>query len=310
LGRDPVEETGGLNLFGFVTNNPINHWDLLGMTNPNSSNLPYYGVGQYGLGHYDTPVPTRAQPVWDRVGDPSFEWSLYEEHLADLRQWEMENEALFRPPSTMDFSNTVVYGDGRLGGLDAGGAPIMMRRYYVSSPVQYRFHGDFVSAFDPETRQRWVAVPERGLQDMTGLFVGGAQTFFVRPRPAVPPVTGVPITANYAQSWFRQTFSKDGAEALKKISGQNIETIDDLVRAIESKTVDPSKIPVNYVRRGEDVLIHNTRTAHALERAGVPRELWNGIDRTGDELFERLVSEQLRRNQLPHPGTPIAFPKP
>jgi hypothetical protein len=31
LGRDPIEEKGGLNLYGFVLNNPINAWDYLGM---------------------------------------------------------------------------------------------------------------------------------------------------------------------------------------------------------------------------------------------------------------------------------------
>jgi RHS repeat-associated protein len=31
LGRDPKMEKGGLNLYGFVTNNPINSWDYLGM---------------------------------------------------------------------------------------------------------------------------------------------------------------------------------------------------------------------------------------------------------------------------------------
>jgi RHS repeat-associated protein len=31
LGRDPVEEKGGLHLYGFVGNNPINHYDVLGM---------------------------------------------------------------------------------------------------------------------------------------------------------------------------------------------------------------------------------------------------------------------------------------
>lgn len=30
LGRDPIEETGGLNLYGFCGNNSINRWDLLG----------------------------------------------------------------------------------------------------------------------------------------------------------------------------------------------------------------------------------------------------------------------------------------
>ena len=34
LGRDPISEAGGLNLYAFVLNNPINAWDYLGM-NPN-----------------------------------------------------------------------------------------------------------------------------------------------------------------------------------------------------------------------------------------------------------------------------------
>lgn len=32
VGRDPVEETGGLNLYGFVRNNPINRWDYIGLS--------------------------------------------------------------------------------------------------------------------------------------------------------------------------------------------------------------------------------------------------------------------------------------
>jgi RHS repeat-associated protein len=31
VGRDPIEEKGGLNLYAFVTNNPTNRWDYLGM---------------------------------------------------------------------------------------------------------------------------------------------------------------------------------------------------------------------------------------------------------------------------------------
>ncbi|MBR4250628.1 MAG: hypothetical protein IKQ24_10810, partial [Verrucomicrobia bacterium] len=30
LSRDPIEEQGGLNLYGFVNNDPVNMWDLLG----------------------------------------------------------------------------------------------------------------------------------------------------------------------------------------------------------------------------------------------------------------------------------------
>ena len=30
INRDPIEEQGGLNLYGFCGNNAINHWDFLG----------------------------------------------------------------------------------------------------------------------------------------------------------------------------------------------------------------------------------------------------------------------------------------
>jgi RHS repeat-associated protein len=48
LGRDPIEESGGLNLYGFVTNNPINLWDYLGMLPP--SVLPPGVVPSAGFG--------------------------------------------------------------------------------------------------------------------------------------------------------------------------------------------------------------------------------------------------------------------
>lgn len=34
LGRDPIEEQGGLNLYGFCGNNGVNRWDYLGMVDP------------------------------------------------------------------------------------------------------------------------------------------------------------------------------------------------------------------------------------------------------------------------------------
>ena len=34
INRDPIEEQGGINLYAFVANNPINRWDYLGLTPP------------------------------------------------------------------------------------------------------------------------------------------------------------------------------------------------------------------------------------------------------------------------------------
>jgi hypothetical protein len=38
VGRDPIEEQGGLNLYGFVGNSSVNRWDFLGMRPPNDVN--------------------------------------------------------------------------------------------------------------------------------------------------------------------------------------------------------------------------------------------------------------------------------
>jgi len=52
-------------------------------------------------------------------------------------------------------------------------------------------------------------------------------------------------------------------------------------------------------------LILNTRSAQALTRAGIPRTSWNVINRTGDDLYERLLSGQLSRNWLTSYGTDL-----
>lgn len=71
LGRDPKGEPGGLHLFSFVRNNPINMWDVLGMlpaatittgiTAPNgqtSKQTMYWRNGAHGPGYYSTPGPS------------------------------------------------------------------------------------------------------------------------------------------------------------------------------------------------------------------------------------------------------------
>jgi len=48
LGRDPIDEAGGPNLYGFVGNNPINRWDLLGM-------FDWFYTGPDGTIHHTFP---------------------------------------------------------------------------------------------------------------------------------------------------------------------------------------------------------------------------------------------------------------
>ncbi|MCU7937552.1 MAG: hypothetical protein KZQ99_22290, partial [Candidatus Thiodiazotropha sp. (ex Dulcina madagascariensis)] len=115
--------------------------------------------------------------------------------------------------------------------------------------------------------------------------------------------------ANFAQRDFRNTFSKQGRAELSRLSGQNIRTTDDLVTAIQSGKVDPSIIPVNVIVRDSQTLILNTRTANALQQAGVPRSSFNIIDQTrnttplfGNTIFDDLLTDQLLRNNLPSSG--------
>jgi hypothetical protein len=89
----------------------------------------------------------------------------------------------------------------------------------------------------------------------------------------------------------------------------SIRTMDDVVGAIRGG-VDPARIPVNYIVRDGKPLILNTRSALALERAGVPRSAWNAVDRTGDNFFEGLASGQLTRNKLGSEGTPFVVMQP
>jgi RHS repeat-associated protein len=68
LGRDPIEEKGGLHLYGFVRNNPINRWDYLGMDAP-------VQMGAFGN------APTKTEHEVD--GDGS-EWEVIYSDISDV----------------------------------------------------------------------------------------------------------------------------------------------------------------------------------------------------------------------------------
>jgi uncharacterized protein RhaS with RHS repeats len=90
LSRDPIGEEGGLNLYAYVLNNPINFWDPLGLVDmnlfpPNQaikttadkiSNPSYYTVGAHGtpsviLGPNGLPITPQA--LADKIKkDPNY----------------------------------------------------------------------------------------------------------------------------------------------------------------------------------------------------------------------------------------------
>ena len=104
--------------------------------------------------------------------------------------------------------------------------------------------------------------------------------------------------ARFAQTWYRESFSA-GQEALFK--GK---TINDVAAALRTGELAPQDVPINVIVRRGNTLILNTRSAQALQRAGIPRSDWSVIDRTGDSVYEKLLNQQLINNGLDNTGYP------
>jgi hypothetical protein len=73
---------------------------------------------------------------------------------------------------------------------------------------------------------------------------------------------GIPSNARYAQTTYSARFSKGG-----RFEGM---TVDSLAAALRSGSVSPAQVPVSYIIRGGQAIILNTRSAKALEAAGIP----------------------------------------
>ena len=114
--------------------------------------------------------------------------------------------------------------------------------------------------------------------------------------------TSILDNANYAQKTYSNTFSPEGIKKYSDLAGETINTIDDLVSAINNGNISVSDLPIEYIVRDGNTLILNTRTSQALTQAGVPRSQWISVDRTGNQLFEQLLDEQLLRNKLTSEG--------
>ncbi|MCF7689359.1 MAG: RHS repeat-associated core domain-containing protein, partial [Cephaloticoccus sp.] len=103
INRDPIEEQGGINLYAFVGNNPVNRWDLLGMifqledSTPNiwgnggvsvfttesagpitSSGIPIAAsvIDAYSLNHDQFTVPGHSMTVSSEVGYSYKSWGF------------------------------------------------------------------------------------------------------------------------------------------------------------------------------------------------------------------------------------------
>ena len=106
--------------------------------------------------------------------------------------------------------------------------------------------------------------------------------------------------AAYTQKTFSQTFSSEGAFAGR--------TVSDVANSLKTGQLSPANVPVEYIVRDGNTLILNTRSAQALEQAGIPRSQWNAVNMTGDAAAEARLTGQLQRNGLTREGISTVRP--
>ena len=66
----------------------------------------------------------------------------------------------------------------------------------------------------------------------------------------------------------------------------------------------PSEVPIEYAYVDGHPIILNTRSAHALEQAGIPRSQWVTENVTNNSEAMARLMDQLSRNKLSPPGIP------
>lgn len=95
----------------------------------------------------------------------------------------------------------------------------------------------------------------------------------------------------YAQQAVSSKFQAGG-----KFAGK---TIDDVVAELKNGVLDPKDVPINYIEREGLMIIDNTRSTVALQKAGIEPSKWNWIKRNGNPDWEARITEKLEKNGLP-----------
>ncbi len=123
------------------------------------------------------------------------------------------------------------------------------------------------------------------------------------------PTGGVLDNANFSQKTYNPNkFSDEGIKYYSEIAGEKIQNVGDLVDALKSGKISTSQVPIDYVARDGNTLILNTRSSQSLTQAGIPRNQWNAVNRTGNDLYEELLTNQLNRNKLTSEGIQTVRP--
>jgi len=143
------------------------------------------------------------------------------------------------------------------------------------------------NGYDAAPLRAWEDENQSALADTRASF--GLEPGFIAAKAA-----GALDNAAFAQKTFSQTFSSGG-----RFAGQ---TIDDVAAGLRSGAMKPADVPIEFIVRDGNSLILNTRSAQALQQAGIPRSAWNAIDMTGDAAAQARLSGQLQRNGLTSQG--------
>lgn len=276
---DPLDGVAGevtvANPYHYANNDPLNQVDPLGLRPVNDSDLrggwsqstAYKRWLDHGHQLHGTPwaMPGSLTLELRRIGD---ELRAIDQRLRqiDAREWHVAGLRWD------DFT-------GSEGTCFAGGTAFCDG--YDSLPVGAQWLVQGLVQFGPDA----VAV----------LLGARAQSNVPRTTWSGKPANGVDIDgARFAQTTVAGKFQKGGL-----FEGR---TVDSVTAALRAGSMTPKDVPINVIVRDGNTLILNTRSATALTRAGVPRSSWNVINRTGDDFFEGLLSDQLRRNGLGSDG--------
>jgi len=101
--------------------------------------------------------------------------------------------------------------------------------------------------------------------------------------------------ANFAQTTASENFNLRGNYAGQTITG--------MANELQSGALSPADVPVQVAVVDGNTLILNTRSALALEEAGIPRAAWTLEDVTNDPAAVQRLESQLANNGLTSSGT-------
>jgi len=115
----------------------------------------------------------------------------------------------------------------------------------------------------------------------------------ITPKPAAgsqaTPVANV-LSGKFSQPNHSNNFSDRGQKILK------VQAIPEAVTNLKNGTWSPSKLPIDYVVRNNQVFYLNTRSTASLIEAGIPRTQWTFVNRTGNPKFEKNLTNNLGGN--------------